>query len=208
MNTKLLNSLLIIAMAACLAGATYAHFSDTEVSTGNTFASGTLDLKIKDQDENNYKDGVSETWTMSDMKPGDSVSGWVRLRNDGCMEADHLEINVTNTMIDPYGPESDSEEGTTDMDVEMIITEMNYTYHTGTVRANCLELMDDTDEDGKISLDELEAQGIDDLPAPPDKDKFYTLYMTIMFDPDADNDYQGDMLVSTFNFTLNQHESQ
>jgi predicted ribosomally synthesized peptide with SipW-like signal peptide len=197
MNTKLLNSLLIIAMAACLAGATYAHFSDTEVSTGNTFASGTLDLKIKDQDENNYKDGVSETWTMSDMKPGDSVSGWVRLRNDGCMEADHLEINVTNTMIDPDGPESDSEENTVDMDWEMIRT---------TVK-NLLDDLDDANKNGYKDLDDLETLGIDNLLAPT-YHTTRTFNITLQFNPDADNDFQGDTLISTFNFTLNQHESQ
>jgi predicted ribosomally synthesized peptide with SipW-like signal peptide len=205
MNTKLLNSLLIIAMAACLAGATYAHFSDTEVSTGNTFASGTLDLKIKDQDENNYKDGVSETWTMSDMKPGDSVSGWVRLRNDGSITADHLEINVTNTMIDPDGPESDSEENTVDMDWEMILVKMDYEYRT-TVK-NLLDDLDDANKNGYKDLDDLETLGIDNLLAPT-YHTTRTFNITLQFNPDADNDFQGDTLISTFNFTLNQHESQ
>jgi len=205
MNTKLLNSLLIIGMVAYMTGATYAHFSDTEISVGNTFASGTLDLKIKDQDENNYKDGVSETWTMSDMKPGDSVSGWVRLRNDGSITADHLEINVTNTVIDPDGPESYSEEGTTDMDLEMILVKMDYEYRT-TVK-NLLDDLDDANKNGYKDLDDLETLGIDNLLAPT-YHTTRTFNITLQFNPDADNDFQGDTLVSTFNFTLNQHESQ
>ncbi|MDI6903776.1 MAG: TasA family protein [Methanocellales archaeon] len=204
---KILASIVIIGIIMATVGATMAYFSDVETSGENTLSAGTLDLKIKDQDEYFYRDGVSATWTLSDMKPGDSIDGWVRLRSDGSIAADHLEINVSNVVEDPPGPESDTEENTTDMDKEMIITEMNYTYYTGTVHANCLELLDDTDGDGKISLDELEAQGIDNLPAPP-KGRYYTLYMTIMFDPDADNDYQGDILNATFTFTLNQDVSQ
>src|SRR3989338_2449027 len=46
-NTKILLSLASIAVAAALVvGATFAFFSDSETSTGNTFTAGTLDLKV------------------------------------------------------------------------------------------------------------------------------------------------------------------
>jgi len=201
MKEKILISWLMICLVAGMTGAgTFAYLSDTESSTG-TFTAGTLDLKIKDQDERFYGDGVTATWTLSNMKPGDSVSGWVRLRNDGCIEPHHLDIDVSNTVIDPPGPESDAKEGTDDLDKHMFITHLNYTYYTGTVKADLSDLSD-LNNDGKISLDEFESQGLHNLPAPPDKNKFYTLNMTLQFDPLAGNDYQGDMLNMTMTFTL------
>jgi len=47
MNKKILVSLSVIAaVAAVVVGGTVAYFSDTEVSTGNTFTAGTLDLLV------------------------------------------------------------------------------------------------------------------------------------------------------------------
>src|SRR3989344_1160058 len=46
-NTKLLLSgITILAAAALIIGATFAFFSDTETSTGNTLAAGAIDLKV------------------------------------------------------------------------------------------------------------------------------------------------------------------
>lgn len=47
MNSEILYSLLVIGLvAAAVGGATWAYFSDTETSTGNTFTAGKLDLKV------------------------------------------------------------------------------------------------------------------------------------------------------------------
>lgn len=47
LNSRILLSLASIAAAgALIVGATFAFFSDSETSTGNTFAAGTLDLKV------------------------------------------------------------------------------------------------------------------------------------------------------------------
>lgn len=162
-----------------------------------------LDLKIKDQDEFNYKDGVTATWTMSNMMPGDSVTGWVKFINKGDTAASNLTINCTSITIDPPGPESDTEEGTTDLDKEMIIAEMLY-YHgyQGNKQIECLSLLNDSNGNGNKDLDDLEAQTID-LP-PPGMTYAYAanLAMTIQFNQEAGNDYQGDIVNSTFIFTL------
>ncbi len=200
-------SLLVIGLVCISAGTgTFAYFSDIETSEGNTFTAGTLDLKIKDQDPQGspdwyYGDGVTATWTMSNMKPGDTVNGWVRLRNDGSIKADKLDIDISNTVVDPPGPESDTKEGTDDLDKHMFISHLNYTYYTGTVKADLNDLSD-VDGDANISLDEFESQGLHNLPAPPDQDRYYTLYMTLQFDPSAGSDYQGDILNMTMTFTL------
>lgn len=163
-----------------------------------------MDLKIKDQDED-YKDGVTATWTMSNMMPGDSVTGWLKFINKGDSAADHLTVNCTAITIDPPGPESDTEEGTTDLDKEMIIAEMRYYYDyngNGYKQIDCLSLLNDMNGNGNKDLDDLEAQTIA-LPPPGMTDAYATnLSMIIQFSQDAGNDYQGDILNSTFRFTL------
>ena len=48
---KILLSLLTVGLVASVAfGATRAYFSDSETSTGNTFAAGTINLKVDDKE--------------------------------------------------------------------------------------------------------------------------------------------------------------
>ena len=196
-----------ILVASLLAGAgSFAYFSDVETSTGNTFTAGTLDLKVSDWDELTFKDGVSATWTFSNMKPGDTVgprSVW--LRNFGSVEADHIEITSTNVVNDPSGPESDTEEGTTDMAQAMEIIAMTYTANPG-----LLGSLTDWNSNGIIDLEDLET-GFDNIKPVPlaNQGSQTTFTMTIRFHPTlGDNDYQGDTLTTTIIFTLNQHSSQ
>ncbi|MGB2728295.1 MAG: TasA family protein [Halobacteriota archaeon] len=163
------------------------------------------DLRIKDPDEEDiWQDGVTATWTMSNMMPGDSVSSWVKFINKGETPASNLTINCMSVTIDHPGPECDTEEGTTDLDKEMIITEMIY-YYQSTEQIDCLSLLPDLNENGNKDLDDLEAQTID-LPAPGMTDaSATTLTMTIQFSQEAGNEYQGDILNTTFKFTLIQY---
>lgn len=61
-------SIIILAVAAAVGGATYSFFSDTETSTGNTFTAGALDLKVDSESHYNGlvctpgKDG--NTWQL------------------------------------------------------------------------------------------------------------------------------------------------
>jgi predicted ribosomally synthesized peptide with SipW-like signal peptide len=80
MKKIFLSSLVVIAVAALGVGATFALFSDTETSTGNTFAAGTIDLKV---DGNDDPDVVHVT--LSNMKPGDSVNYQWTLSNAGSL---------------------------------------------------------------------------------------------------------------------------
>jgi len=94
-NSKILLSVASIAAAAALiVGATIAFFSDTETSTGNTFAAGELDLQIDAEahyagltctdgfwvedvsDESTRPDLIGEpcegTWSLQDLGEGDT----------------------------------------------------------------------------------------------------------------------------------------
>jgi len=79
MSKKILISLSVIGVvAAIVIGATTAYFSDVEVSKGNTFSAGTLDLTV-----NNENPWTSTVFNISDVKPGDSGTATIRLKNVG-----------------------------------------------------------------------------------------------------------------------------
>lgn len=96
-NTKvLISGAVILAAAALIIGATFAFFSDTETSTGNVLAAGSLDLKVdseahydglvcsaqglwvkddNDQTETTRTDLIGQpcdgTWSLKDLGDGD-----------------------------------------------------------------------------------------------------------------------------------------
>ena len=131
---KLLLSMLATFLVIGLVGAgTYAWFQDTETSTGNTFTAGTMDLKIRDfADGEDWGDGVTQTWTLPNMKPGvsETATQIVQLRNDGSIAADHLEISCSYTVNDLPDVESDTDKNTSNHPSQfaryMKITHMKY----------------------------------------------------------------------------------
>jgi len=230
MDTKMLTAILVAGLVATMAGAgLYAYFVDVESSTGNTFAAGTFDLKTYDitPPDTGWKDGVTATWTLSNMKPGDGpVSGMVLLRNEGSIAADHLEI-ACDYIVTEESPqtESDTDPNTNlhpdSMAKQMVITKCEY--YNDAWKINCLTgastgtpptppgyvagdwLISDTDGDTRITLYDLKHDPLDNLP-PPDGDTHFE--MEIKFYEGAGNDFQGDTLTLTVIFTLNQHSSQ
>lgn len=83
----LLSGATILAAAAVVVGATFAFFSDTETSTGNTFTAGAIDLQIDNESFVTDSNGIlvespNTSWGLSnltnqlffnftDLKPGD-----------------------------------------------------------------------------------------------------------------------------------------
>jgi predicted ribosomally synthesized peptide with SipW-like signal peptide len=74
-------------------GGTWAYFSDTESSTGNTLSAGTLDLNI------NGANSAVTMFTVSNLYPGDSDSAYATLSNAGNLagELDITLSSITNT---------------------------------------------------------------------------------------------------------------
>ena len=225
MNEEVLISCLMICLVVGTTGVgTFAFFSDAESSTG-TLTAGTLDLKIHDNPrwDSKFKDGVTATWILDNMKPGDETSPkYITFKNFGSVQARHLGISCSYIIDEGALIESDTNHGNTadDMAKEMIITEMKYYGRKDGKYTFQIDLLtdDDYDEgytvsdgesgpkvldlnnDGEVSLYELKAQdGISNLRPPDEKTR---LKMKIKFDEDAGNDYQGDMLNVTMTFTL------
>ncbi len=181
---KILASLVIIVLVSTVTiAATKAYFSDTETSTGNSFTAGTLNLKL------NGTDGVTTTWAMSNMKPGDSVSASINLTNPGSITANHVEISVANTE-------------TKSLSQVLQITSLTYD------GVDILSNIADSNGNGYKDLDDLQA-GLDNLSAPaPLNDSTKTLAMNVLFRADAGNEYQGDSDAMSMTFVLNQDSSQ
>lgn len=102
--------LIIVTVAAFASTATTAYFSDTETSTGNTFAAGTLDLKVDNED-----DSKIVRVTLNDMKPGDTAQYQWTWKNSGTIDGrPWLEVvNVAdddNGLLEPEKADGDSEE--------------------------------------------------------------------------------------------------
>lgn len=202
---------------------TLAYFQDTETSTGNIFTVGTMDLKVQDVDTDPWTDGVTASWTLPNMMPGDQVYGHVDVDNIGSIDADHLEITCDYAVTEEVPQTESDTDPNTDLDPDWMAKHITITYaqyHDGdddidllTGKNACDSCynadweIEDVDLDGRITLYDLKNDELDNLPA-PDTIEQYTLKMTVKFDETAGNDFQGDTLTVTLTFTLNQDSSQ
>lgn len=187
--------------AALVCATTLAAFVDTETSSNNTFTAGSLDLKIKDNDEP-WSDGVFRTWVITNLVPGETricAIEQIEFRNFGTVPGSSLRIGCANHIDDPPGPESDTEEGTLDMDRMIEVTSL--TYGDGFPVLELSALIADFNGNGWKDLDDLENAAITGLPAPSGTGH---LQMNVRFRPEADNDYQGDTVYSDISVTLLQ----
>lgn len=213
--------MLIIGVASMLLGAgTVSYFSDTETSSGNTLQAGTgPDLKLSHSSGGPWTDGVTGTWTLADMKPGNETpTASVFFKNFGsvaltmaitCDYSVDEDTNPVESDTDPY-----TDEHADEMAKYMVITMMFY--KNDWVNINCLTGHDsysgqtkeywritDANGDGNISLYELKLDPLINLPSPDTQDnKITQLDMKIKFDEDPGNDFQGDIFDLTMIFTL------
>src|SRR3989344_5578285 len=93
---KIITSLsVIIAVAALAVGATTAFLSDTENSSGNTFAAGAIDLKV---DNESYYNGVlnaATSWLSADLNAGQLFFNFLDLKPDDEGE-DTISLHVND----------------------------------------------------------------------------------------------------------------
>ena len=77
LNKRIVTGFMSIAGALAIAGgATFAYFTDTVSSTGNSFAAGSLDINLRSE-------GGSAPFNVTGMMPGESVKRYVTVVNDG-----------------------------------------------------------------------------------------------------------------------------
>jgi hypothetical protein len=208
MDRKVLAAFLVVGLVGTLAAVgIYAKLVDTEKSAGNTFsASSGFDLKTMDWDETVWKDGVSLTWTATNMKPGDTFlfpDKWVLLSWLGPLTPSSLEVTCNYSVIEEEPQtEADTDPNTNlnpdSMAKQMIILSLKY---------NGVEYADDiSDIDGneKITFFDLKNAPLTNLPIPSSNDGGTFFRLSVKFSEDAGNDFQGDTFDLTMIFTLKQ----
>ena len=106
MSKITLSLIMIAAVGAIVVGAIGAYFSDTEISTGNTFTAGTLDLNL----EGDNIDVLM--FNVSSLAPGSSGDEEVNLENVGNLDGflDISFLNLVNDDVSCNDPESDVDE--------------------------------------------------------------------------------------------------
>ncbi len=131
MGKILKSSLVVLAVAITVGGATYSFFSDSETSTGNTFTAGDIDLTIDNESYVTNNAGVlvaspTNSWALSDvtnqlffsfsdLKPGDIGEDTISLHpgtNDAyaCMTA-AITAKPDNGINEPEGDAGDVTDG-------------------------------------------------------------------------------------------------
>ena len=96
MNAKIITSLLaIVAVGAAAIGGTYAWFSSQQSSTGNTFSSGSVALKLANINSANWEDTVAATWDFTNMAPGGAPQeSTLRLENQGTVKTESIDLSL------------------------------------------------------------------------------------------------------------------
>ena len=102
----MLKKLTVVAVLVALVGVaansgTLAVFSDAAPSNNNTFTTGTLDLKLSDNNETDL-DSVSTSVTFTAMAPGDTVTDRIVPKNTGSL-ALRYAISSSATNADSKG---------------------------------------------------------------------------------------------------------
>jgi spore coat-associated protein N len=219
---RLLLSLIAAAVSVGIVGSSLAYFTDVETSTGNTFTAGTLDLQIRDNgiiDPDPWGNGVDLTWVMNNMVPGgNSVTNHVFLRNVGSIPGDHVEISFSNDIDETTNPvDSDTNPASEPEDLAKWLEIDAMTYAIYNLKTNVKNTPGwDVNGNGWLDLDDVarspnviaEHGPLDDLVSPNDVGGEASFSMSLLFRPEASNDIQGDILITTVSFTLNQDASQ
>jgi predicted ribosomally synthesized peptide with SipW-like signal peptide len=206
MDTKILTAILVVGLVATMAGAgIYAYFSDTEMSSGNVFTAGVMDL-AKPADaviaiDNAYPGYTSAVYSI-----------FVSMNAVTTIEPDHMEIDVdTYNFID--SPVESGGINTAD-DFKKQIEVKTLTWYDDNENNNLLEMVDNTADgnSGFISLYDVEAHGpfrpLHNIGMVGSGRLEVQFAMPTDLPAENDNLFQGDSISITFEFAIAQEAGQ
>lgn len=204
-NTRILLSLgVIVAVSAALISATGAFFTDTEVSTSNTFAAGTLQLEVNGN--NSVGTFSVDLGNTSGMMPGDETGeGAIVIGNRGSSNLGWVgyftttgdtvlakKVYIKEMQMEFFRPDTSSWEPT-DHFISNGVGSGTYAAYYNTLAAS------DTNIPGKISLETFNDVAKNNMMGVGGgvfmgalKPGYtYRLTFTLALDESADNTYQG-----------------
>lgn len=199
----ILLSLMAIVVVSGMTGAAYASFDSA--NNQNDFSDEKVDLKLKDQDES-WGDGVSETWTATNMAPGDEFAfdgHYVGLRGDF---PGKVEITCDYNPWTGLDPDKMAKHmviarciyGGDEWQIDCLTGEL--TAIGGTPFQYSEEWhIQDVDGDGRITFYDLKQSPLTNLRSPHKGGDDGTRFeISVKFHEHAGNEFQGD----TFNLTM------
>jgi hypothetical protein len=212
-----LGGLLVVCLLAGTIAGIRAFFQDIEASSNNQLTAGTLDLKLTDANETD-QDGVTASFGGSALVPGANIGpSTITLKNTGSLNADHVDVKFQNTVTDNASYNAnDLGPNVTDMAAVLTISTLIYgssnlltqTVH-GTFDNIYIEAADNAgNNDGIITLRELNNVVIQSLSAPPANNGTRVLSITLNIGASVGNGIQGDTDNVSVTFGLFQNASQ
>jgi hypothetical protein len=215
MRKLITSAIMLFVVIAMMTGGILAYTHDADMSIRNIITAGQLDLEFKCESSNAHQNPNGELHIPS-MIPGYEL-GCLKYdfkSNEGTNNDSQFQITADYRIIDPPGPESDAQENTPAwlMAQYILITKMDYSSNEALFSViDCLELLSDWDDDGKLTINDLKLDAeqpepdLDELPPPAPSDSFSThLEITLKYDAAADNRFQGDTLLPSIKFSLRQ----
>lgn len=203
---RVLGGSIVLGLTAAGAGAgTFALFSDTETSSGNTIQAGTLDLGL----------GVtSGSFTAGNLKPTESISGSFDLTESGTITGNHVELDfsVNTTEAGASNDGDTAPSSAAGMEELFQVTTLDY---DGTDLLSAYSVTD-ANSNGIVDLNDVVTHGVfDDLAAPGGSTLTLTIEATFV-DAEGgtytggldDDDFQGDELEIIVDAALAQESSQ
>jgi predicted ribosomally synthesized peptide with SipW-like signal peptide len=193
---KILIALLGVLLVAALAGAgTFAYFSDTETSSGNTFTAGTLDLTPDDPEA--FVTG------LTNLAPGEDNSPQsITVTNSGTLDGAEmdLDINITDEADDnPTAPDGTG--------VDMSATDYAATLRVDTLTWGLTDLLpsvSDANNNGYIDLSDVAAADLSNQDGLASGATGTLTLDVTQHETEGGNDPQGDGVVIEVVFDLSQ----
>lgn len=202
LNRKILISLLVIAVTAVMVGmGTFAYFSDSETSYGNTFVAGTLDLTVNGQND------PLPVLVNIEAKPSQrKVIGPIKVKNVGINKG-VLDIHYTK-VVDSGGLNPEPEQ-----EAERVPGTSTYIPRDDISNALFVDIEVDYNKDGiidqvlipdlTVTLGALKSKTLDfPVPIPPGGE--WDIYLSFHLCPNVGNWGQGDITTFGIEFTLHQ----
>ncbi len=193
-NRKIaMSAMSILTALGMTAGATFAFFSDSATSTGNSFSTGSFDLKIGASAPAG-SDTIGAIFLSNAMVPGATPdSSTILLRNTGSIAGNNLYLKAENVGV---------VDNNTDQDLGPMqrLINVTVTYDLAPV------VIPDTNGNARADLEDLQVAG-NGLPLGvlTDTGADHTLTITTGLDSSVNNTYLTDSVTADFRATLTQN---
>ena len=100
----------ILLVIGLIGAGTWAYFSDTETSEGNTFTAGTIDIAL-DGEDNGGVAYATTYFNVANMAPGDTETAYLEINNTGTLDLLFRGYLDTDTKVDAK-----------DLDSQLVVT--------------------------------------------------------------------------------------